>query len=125
MHRMAEGIGGVDAVADGSVLREDPDPALALEIVRIHNAFVDLLVRTDRTGLLQQRVDERGLPMIDMGDDRDVADVITELLHASRVNAVSQQSFHQRRRSRRTSSEKGTASAISIFVNSRWAGLSK
>ena len=84
VHRVADRVGVVDEVADGSVLGEDGDAALFLEVVRVHDALVDLLVRTDGPGLLEEGVDERGLAMVDVRDDRDVADVVTELLHARR-----------------------------------------
>ena len=38
-------------------------------------AFLDLLVVPHRARLLEQLVDERGLAMVDMGDDGDIADV--------------------------------------------------
>ena len=56
-------------------LGEDRDAALALEVVRIHRALGDLLVLTEGAGLLQQAVDQRGLAVVDMGDDGDVAQV--------------------------------------------------
>ena len=34
----------------------------------------DLLVGGEGAGLLQQAVDQRGLAMVDVGDDRDIAD---------------------------------------------------
>ena len=61
------------AVADRAVLGEDRDPALALEVVGVHHAFGDVLVLRERAGLDQQLVDERRLAVVDVGDDRDVA----------------------------------------------------
>ena len=61
------------ADADGGVLGEDRDPLLALEIHRVHDTLVDVLVLTERARLPEQRVDERRLAVIDVGDDRDVA----------------------------------------------------
>jgi hypothetical protein len=58
---------------DRGALGEDGDAALALEVVRIHRALGDALVVAEGAGLAQQLVDERGLAMIDVGDDRDVA----------------------------------------------------
>ncbi len=63
------------AVHDGGVLRHDRDPALALEGVAVHHALGDLLVLAKNVALLQHRVDERGLAVVDVSDDRDVADV--------------------------------------------------
>ena len=41
--------------------------------LRIHDAFGDALVLAERAGLLEQAVDERGLAVVDVGDDGDVA----------------------------------------------------
>ena len=54
-------------------LGQDGDAALALEIVGIHRALGDALVVAERARLLQQPVDQRGLAVVDMGDDGDVA----------------------------------------------------
>ena len=54
-------------------LGEDGDAALALEVVGIHRALGHPLVLAEGAGLLQQAVDQRGLAMVDMGDDRHVA----------------------------------------------------
>jgi hypothetical protein len=60
-------------VVDGGVLREDGDPALALELVAIHGALGDALVRAERAALVQQRVHEGRLAVVDVRDDGDVA----------------------------------------------------
>jgi hypothetical protein len=64
------------AVAHRRVLGEDRDALLALEVHRVHHALVDVLVGPERAGLPEHRVDERGLAMVDVGDDGDVADVL-------------------------------------------------
>src|SRR5690606_24205844 len=53
---------------------EDGDAAFLFEIVRVHHAFGDALVFTERAGLFQELVDKRGLAMVDVRDDRDIAD---------------------------------------------------
>ena len=58
---------------DRGVLRENGDAALALELVAVHRALGHALVRAECAALVQHRVDERGLAMIDVGDDGDVA----------------------------------------------------
>ena len=69
-------VGRVDAlVADGGVLREDRDALLALEVVRVHGPLLHVLVRAEGVGLAQHGVDERRLAVVDVGDDRDVAQV--------------------------------------------------
>ena len=60
---------------DRGRLGEDGDAALALEVVGIHRALGHALVLAERAGLLQQPVDQRGLAVVDVGDDGDVAEV--------------------------------------------------
>src|ERR1700679_2324049 len=50
-------------------LGENRDAALALQVVGIHHPFGDALVLAKRAGLLQQTVDQRGLAVVDVGDD--------------------------------------------------------
>ena len=69
-------VGGVRAlVRDRRVLGEDRDALLALEVVRVHGALFHVLVRAEGAGLAQHGVDERRLAVVDVGDDRDVAEV--------------------------------------------------
>ncbi len=71
--------GGVDDVdvraleAHRAVLGENGDAALALQVVRVHDPFLQLLVGGEGPGLAQQAVDQRGLAMVDVRDDRDVS----------------------------------------------------
>ena len=64
------------AVADRDVLREDGDAALALLVVGVEHALGDLLVVSEDVGGLQEPVDQRGLAVVDVGDDGDVANVV-------------------------------------------------
>ena len=66
-------------VADGDrrVLGEDRDALLALEVGRVHDALVHVLVLAEGAGLPEQRVDERRLPVVDVRDDRDVAQIVS------------------------------------------------
>ncbi len=70
--------GRVDDVDEGvlivnrGVLRENRDSALTLQLVAVHGAFGDAFVGPERTALMEQRIDERGLSVIDVGDDGDV-----------------------------------------------------
>jgi hypothetical protein len=76
-------IDDVDAIAvpvKGGVLRPDGDAFFALEIHRVHHAFLDLLVETEGAGLTEQLIDQRRLAVIDVGDDCDVADFIHEMI---------------------------------------------
>ena len=60
-------------VEDGGVLGEDGDAALALQFVRIHDALDEVLVGAKCAALLQHGVDQRGLAVVDVGDDGDIA----------------------------------------------------
>ena len=60
-------------VVDGGVLGEDGDAALALEVVAVHRALGHALVGAERAALVQQGVDQRGLAVVDVRDDGDVA----------------------------------------------------
>ena len=63
------------AVAHGGVLGEDRDPLLALEVHRVHHPLGDVGALAKGARLPQHRVDQRGLAVVDVGDDRDVAEV--------------------------------------------------
>jgi len=70
-------VGRVDAVVlDRGVLREDRDPLLALEVVGVHRALLDVRVLSERAGLPQHRVDEGRLAVVDVRDDRDVPQIV-------------------------------------------------
>ncbi len=76
--------GGVDdveldaVVVDGGVLGEDRDPLLALEVHRVHHPVGDVLALAESARLPQHRVDQGRLAVVDVGDDRDVAEVFSE-----------------------------------------------
>ncbi len=75
---VARGVDDVDVRAlplDGAVLGQDGDAAFAFEVVAVHHALGDLLVLAEGAALAQQLVDQRGLAMVDVGDDGDVADL--------------------------------------------------
>src|SRR5579883_2119940 len=63
------------AVVDRRILREDGDAALALERIRIHHASLDALPLTENAALTQHLIDERGLAVIDVRNDRDVTNI--------------------------------------------------
>ena len=62
-------------VIDRRLLGQDRDALLALEVARIHDPVHDGLVGAERAGLAQHRVHERGLAVVDVGDDGHVAQV--------------------------------------------------
>jgi hypothetical protein len=65
------------AVHHGRVLGQDRDALLTLEVVRVEDQLADLLVGAEQPALLEQTVDQRRLAVVDVGDDRDVPDVVT------------------------------------------------
>ena len=64
------------AVAHRRVLGEDRDALLALEVVRVHDPLVDVLIGAKGARLPQERVDERRLAVVDVGNDRHIAQVV-------------------------------------------------
>ena len=73
---VARRVDDVDAHAppnDRGAFGQDGNAPLALQLVRIESPLRDLLVVAESAALPQQAIDQRRLAMIDMGDDRDVA----------------------------------------------------
>jgi hypothetical protein len=65
----------ISVQAHRGVLREDRDALLAFEIPRIEHPLGDVLVLAERAGLPEHGVDERGLAVVDVRHDGDVAEV--------------------------------------------------
>ncbi len=57
------------AVLDGGVLGQNGDAALALEVIGVHDAIHRLLILAVGAALLEHLVHQRGLAVVDMGDD--------------------------------------------------------
>ena len=74
MSRRIDDIDMRTLIFHGTVLGENGNPAFLFQIVGIHHPFTDGLVFAERSGLPQQLIDQRGFAMIDMRDNRDVAD---------------------------------------------------
>jgi hypothetical protein len=73
---VARGIDDVDegvAIVDGGVLGEDRDAALAFEVGIVHRPLGDPLVGPENSALMEERVHERGLAVVDVRDDRHIA----------------------------------------------------
>ena len=77
---------------DRGRLGQDGDAALLFEVVGIHDALGDALVVAEGAGLLQQLVDEGRLAMVDVRDDRDVADF--HVLVSGALRAAGQRRCH-------------------------------
>ena len=77
---VAGGVDDVDLrslVVEGDVLRENRDSAFALEVVGVKDAVALELGVAELSALLEEGVDEGGLPVVDVGDDGNIADVVT------------------------------------------------
>ena len=73
---VARGIHDVDlgvAVLDGGVLGQNGDAALTLQIVGVHDALYGLLIFTVYAALLQHLIHQRGLAVVNVGDNGDVS----------------------------------------------------
>ena len=63
------------AVANGCVLGQDRDALLALEVHRVEDALGNVLILAEGARLPKESVDECRLAVVDVRDDRDVADL--------------------------------------------------
>ena len=73
---VARGVHDVDVharVVQSRVLREDRDASLALEVVAVHHALLQMLMGREHAGLTQQLVDQGGLSVVDVSDDGEIA----------------------------------------------------
>ena len=60
---------------DGCGLGQNGDPAFAFQIIAVHGAFIHRLSGPECSGLFQQFIHKRGFAMVDMGDDRNIAQI--------------------------------------------------
>ena len=72
--RRVDQVDGDALPLDRRSLGENRDPALALLIVGVHHTFDRCLVRGEDAGGLEQAIDEGRLAVIDVRDQRDVAE---------------------------------------------------
>ena len=76
---MTWGIHDVDAITvplKGGVLRANRNALLPLQIHRIHDAFLDLLIGAERPRLPQELIDQRCLAVVNVRNDGNVTDFI-------------------------------------------------
>ena len=64
----------------GGALGEDGDAAFPLQLVAVQRTLGHLLMLPEGAGLAEELVDQGRLAVVDMRDDRDVADVHDGLL---------------------------------------------
>ena len=78
--RMAGGVDDVDFnvfIINARVLRQDRDAPLTLQIERVHNTLGHPFIGPKDPALMEHSVDQRGLSVIDVGDDGYVSNVVT------------------------------------------------
>ena len=77
---MSWSIDNVDADAiphHGDVLRQNCDPAFALEIVGVQNTGSHPLILAEHSALLNQAVHQRCFAVVNVGDNGNVANIST------------------------------------------------
>ncbi|MPN60618.1 hypothetical protein SDC9_208347 [bioreactor metagenome] len=75
---MSGGVDHVDlgvAVFDADVFRKDGDAAFALQVVAVEKALGDDFIFAEDFSLPHDLVDQRGLAVVNVGDDCDVSQV--------------------------------------------------
>ncbi len=78
---VARGVDDVDLhalVLDGDIFSQNGDAALALLVVGVENTIFYLLVCPEGIGCAQQLVHQRGLAMVDVGDNGNVSQVLLQ-----------------------------------------------
>src|ERR1700739_4272785 len=63
----------------GGVLGQNGDAALALQVVRVHNALDDFLIGAENAALAQHGIDKRGFAVVDVGNDGDIANLFSHV----------------------------------------------
>ena len=83
--------------AHGAVLGGNRDTALPLQVHAVHHAFGDDLPLPEHAAVAEHRVHERGLAMVDVGDDRGVANVVVAavMVHTLGTNVLLVTAFRQ------------------------------
>ncbi len=59
---------------NGGVLGQDGDALFPFQIAAVHHAILQITAFVQRPGLPQHRVDQRGLAVVDVRDDGDIAE---------------------------------------------------
>ena len=77
---MARSVQDVDLAAivhNGSILGQDGDPTFSFLIVGVHDPFLHLLVGPEYTALLQHGIHQGSLTVVDVSDDGNVTQIIS------------------------------------------------
>ena len=65
-------------IKNGRVLGQNRDPALAFQLVRVHDAFCHGLIGAESAALAEHGVHQRRFAVVHMSDDGDVANTQTQ-----------------------------------------------
>ncbi len=71
--------GGVDyidlaaVIIHRSIFCHDRNTAFTLQVVRVHDPFLNLLIGPENAGLSEHAIEQRCLAMVDVGDNGDVS----------------------------------------------------
>ena len=77
---MARGIDDIDLdalVGAGAVLGQNGDAALTLDVTAVHDTLCHDLIVAESAALMQHRVHQRGLAVVNVSDDSDIAQIVT------------------------------------------------
>ena len=77
---MARSIDDVDLdalVGAGAVLGQNGDAALTLDVTAVHDTLCHSLIVAESAALAQQGVHQRGLAVVNVSDDSDIAQIVT------------------------------------------------
>ena len=86
--RMAWSVDDIDfytLVMNCGVFGENRNAALTLNIVGVHDTFLDFLILTENTALFQKLVNKCCFTVIDMGDNGHVTNIFTLGLHIIQI----------------------------------------
>ena len=64
-------------IDDRRIFGEDGDAAFPLQIIGVHHTLRNLLVRAKNAALLQELIHQGSLPMVDVGNDGDISQVVS------------------------------------------------
>ena len=77
---MARGVDDVDLdalVGAGAVLSQNGDAALTLDIAAVHDTLCHDLIVAESAALTQHGIHQRGLAVVNVSDNGDVAQIVT------------------------------------------------
>ncbi|NJN36874.1 MAG: hypothetical protein HC794_07235 [Nitrospiraceae bacterium] len=82
---------------DTGALGKNGDPAFLFEIARIHRALFNALVFAESARLAEQLVHQRGLAVVNVGNDGEITDVGAAFSHGEGAGCIFIRSARQRR----------------------------